>query len=352
MSLEDLRKGIDAIDEQIVHLLSQRAGIVERVRQEKANTERPIYDPGREAQLLRRICEIGADPLPLGSLRLIFKEIISACRALQSIRVAYLGPALTNTYLAALQQFGASAELRPCRSIQDVFDMVVRGETQVGIVPVENSLNGVVAESYDCLLETPLLINAESFLPIHHALLSKATLGEIKLVYSHPQVFAQTREWLRESLPGVGQIAMTSTAAAAKQAAEEEGAAAIAPGVAAEPYGLEVLAANIEDRPDNRTRFFVIGHDPAVRTGRDKTSIVFSTSHRAGSLHQALEPLHDHGINMTLIQSRPYRGTMWEYVFFVDFEGHVTDPTVAAALAALREQCSTLKVLGSYPTAD
>jgi len=352
MSLEDLRKQIDGIDDQIVRLLSQRAGIVEKVRDEKASSERPIYDPGREAQLLRRICEVGAAPLPFESLRLIFKEIISACRALQSIRVAYLGPALTNTYLAALQQFGASADLRPCRSITDVFDTVARGETQVGIVPVENSLNGVVAETYDCLLETPLQVSAEAFLAIHHALMARCGLGDVKLVYSHPQVFAQSREWLRENLHDVGQISMASTAAAAKQAAAEDHAAAIAPAIAADPYGLQVLAENVEDRPDNRTRFFVIGHEPAVPTGKDKTSIVFSTAHRSGTLHQALAPLHEHGINMTLIQSRPFRGTLWEYVFFVDFEGHVDDPAAKAALEALQEQCSSVKVLGSYPTAD
>lgn len=352
MSLDDLRKEIDDTDLEIVKLLARRAQIVERIRLEKAQSETPVYDPARETMLLRRICEIGAEPLPPQSLRAIFQEIIAACRALQVLKVAYLGPPFTNTYLAALKRFGTTAYLIPCRTIEEIFDVTERGETHVGIVPIENSLNGVVGETCDCLLETPLQVCAENHLEIHHALLAKCRLEDITVVYSHPQVFAQSREWLRDNLPDVEQISTSSTAAAAREAAHAQYAAALAPSIAAEPHGLDILADNIEDRPDNRTRFLVIAPRHANPTGKDKTSIVFSAAHRAGSLHEALEPFDRYGLNMTLIQSRPQRGRLWEYVFFVDFEGHVDDPNVARALADLRQRCSNLKILGSYPVAD
>lgn len=352
MSLDDLRKEIDAADVELVKALAHRAQIVERIRAEKAQSDTPAYDPAREAQLLRRICDMGADPLPVESLRAIYREIISACRALQILRVAYLGPALTNTYLAARKHFGASAQLTDCRTIEDVFGAAERGETQVGIVPIENSLDGVIGESCDCLLNTPLKVCAETYLPIHHALLAKCGMGDVTAIYSHPQVFAQSREWLRENLPDAEQIAASSTAAAARLAATTENVAALAPSVAAESYGLDILAENVEDRPDNRTRFFVVGRKIPAPTGRDKTSIVFSAAHRAGSLHEALGPLDAHGINMTLIQSRPSRARLWEYVFFVDFEGHVEDPHVRTALDDLHPHCQNLKILGSYPAAD
>ncbi len=352
MSLDELRKQIDATDADIVQALARRAQIVEQVREAKAQSDTPVYDPSREAQLLRRVCELGADPLPADALRAIYREIISACRALQVLRVSYLGPPLTHSHLAALKHFGASAHLVSSRSIEQVFRATERDETQVGIVPIENSLNGVIGETCDCLLETPLKVCAETYLPVHHALLATGELGAIRTVYSHPQVLGQSREWLRENLPDADQIAAASTAAAARLAAGEPHAAAIAPRIAAEAHGLTVLAENIEDHPDNRTRFFVMGRHDVAPTGRDKTSIVFSVAHRAGSLHHALEPLDEHGINLTLIQSRPSRSRLWEYVFYVDFEGHITDARVCAALDGLRPHSHNLKVLGSYPAAD
>jgi chorismate mutase/prephenate dehydratase len=352
MALDDLRRQIDDIDSEIVRLLGERFRVVAQVREEKAQSDAPIYDPAREAMLLRRICEMRADPLPISALRAIYQEILSASRAFQALKVAYLGPPLTNTYLAALKQFGTSAYLVPCRTVEDIFDVTERGEAHVGIVPIENSVNGIVAETCDCLVETPLRICLETYIPIHHALLSKCRLEDVKIVFSHPQVFAQSREWLRDNLPSVEQIASSSTAAAARQASREEYAAAIAPSISAEPYALNILAENIEDRPDNRTRFFVVGQSDSSPSGRDKTSIVFAASHRPGSLHDALSPLHRHGINMTLIQSRPAHAQLWEYVFFVDFLGHVTDPEIAGALDDLRQRCLNLKVLGSYPAAE
>ena len=270
MSLDDLRKEIDATDSEIVRLLAQRARIVERVRDEKEATHAAVYDPSREAQLLRRICEAGAEPLPAASLRAIYREIISACRALQFITVAYLGPPLTNTYLAALQHFGSQAQLCPCRSVEDIFSVTERGETHVGIVPIENSIAGVIGETCDRLIDTPLNIVAETYLRVHHALLAKCGLGDIKVVYSHPQVLMQSREWLRENLGGAEQIASASTAAAARQAAKTEYAAALAPAIAADENSLTVLAENCEDRPDNRTRFLVVGSRESRPTSRDK----------------------------------------------------------------------------------
>jgi chorismate mutase/prephenate dehydratase len=352
MSLDDLRRQIDATDAEIVRLLAQRASIVQQVRAEKAASDAPVYDPAREAMLLRRIAEMGADPLPVQSLRAIFQEIVSACRALQALKVGYLGPPLTNTYLAALKQFGTSAYLIPCRTVEDIFDVTERGETHIGIVPIENSVNGIVAETCDRLVDSPLHICLETFIPVHHSLLAKCRLEDIKIVFSHPQVFAQARDWLRENLPAAEQVASSSTSAAARQAAREDYAAACAPSIAAEPYGLNIIAENIEDRADNRTRFFVVGPADSTPTGNDKTSIAFTAAHRSGSLHDALGPLHRHGINMTLIQSRPSRAQLWEYVFFVDFLGHATDPKIAAALDDLRQTCLNLKVLGSYPAAD
>ncbi len=352
MSLEELRSEIDEVDGDIVALLSRRAGIVERVRTEKEATHTPAYDPAREARLLRAITARGAEPLPVESLDIIFREIISACRALQYIKVAYLGPPYTNTYLAALSHFGASAQLRACRAVDDIFGVAERKEAHVGIVPIENSIQGVVGETCDCLTETSLLIVGEHYLPIHHALMARCKLGDIRVVYSHPQVLMQTREWLRENLPTADQIATSSSSAAANQAAHTECSAALAPPVAAEPHGLQILAENCEDRPDNRTRFLVVGSNESKQTGRDKTSIVFATQHRAGALHEALGPLYEHAINMTFIQSRPSRGKLWEYVFFVDFEGHSREPEVAGALEQLRGHCAMLKVLGSYPSAE
>lgn len=352
MSLDELRQAIDETDEQLVKLLCRRVDIAREVGRVKSQSDSPVYDPAREARLIRRIIDLSGGAVPVESLRAIYREIISTCRAVQTLRVAYLGPPYTNTYLAAVRHFGSTSDLRPCRSVEEIFAMTERGDTQVGLVPIENSLNGVVGETCDELIRSNLRICAETLLPVHHALLARCSQAEITVVYSHPQVFAQCREWLRENLAEAEQVAMSSTATASDRAAHEATAAALAPAIAADAYGLNVIAENIEDRPDNRTRFFVVGPDDAAPTGQDKTSIVFSLAHRAGSLHQALAPLHEHGINMTLIQSRPSRDRLWEYVFFVDFEGHRTEAKVRQALSALEAQGIRIKVLGSYPAPD
>lgn len=352
MSLDDLRVQIDNIDAEIVEMLARRVEVVHEIRSLKSRTDRPVYDPAREARLLNRVAELAGGRIPTASVRSIFREIISVCRAMQVVHVAYLGPAYTHSYLAAIGHFGNVADLYPCRTVDAVFSCVERGECTLGIVPIENSLNGVVGETCDCLIQTPLKICAESLLPVHHSLLAKCALEEIQAVYSHPQVLAQCRVWLSDHLPGVEQIAASSSAAAGREAAQRDRAAAVAPAVAADAYELTVLAENIEDRPDNRTRFFVVGPYDAAPTGRDKTSVVFSLAHKAGSLHEALAPLHKHGINMTLIQSRPAKDRLWEYVFFVDFEGHRTDPQVSEAIAGLSDAGVHLKVLGSFPAVE
>lgn len=352
MSLDELRRQIDEIDGQLVRLLQQRADTARRIGQAKSASASAVYDPAREAQLLERIARMGAEPLPTDSLKAIYRQVISGCRALQALSVSYLGPQYTNTYLAALKQFGPTADLQPTRTVAEVFRATERERTKLGIVPIENSLQGVVGETYDCLVETSLKVCSEAYLPVHHALLANCEMRDIQTVYSHPQVLAQSREWLREHLPGVEQIAASSSASAAQKVAREPHGAAIAPAIAAEPSGLSVLAEDIEDRPDNRTRFFVLAAGDAAPTGKDKTSIVFSVPHRAGSLHDALAPLHNHGINMSLIQSRPARARLWEYVFFVDVEGHATDEQVMIALDELSAQSPHVRIIGSYPAAE
>ncbi len=353
MDLNESRDEIDALDDRLLELLVRRAKLSQQIGQHKQEQGQTAYDPSREAQILRRLTDQNTSPLPAEALRAIYREILSASRALQEpLRVAFLGPEHTFTHLAARQQFGSQAELLPAASITDIFGSVERGNCDVGVVPIENSTGGVVPETLDCFLDSNLTIYSELYVPIHLCLLANCPQDEIVTLYSNPQPLAQCRTWLRQNLPNVGITTMVSTAAAAQAAADDPTSAALAPQAAAEPYGLQVVAAAIEDIPNNRTRFFVISPKPAAATGRDKTSIVFSTAHQAGALHAALTPFARHSINLTLIQSRPSRGRLWEYVFFVDFDGYHTDAPVQAALAELDQHCPLLKVLGSYPPGE
>lgn len=351
MSLDELRDRIDRTDEQILDLLLERARIAQEIGRIKADKERPAHAPAREAELLAALLSRDLSPLDAEAVAGVFREMISACRALQTpLTVAYLGPEHTFTHAAAQKHFGRSCEFLSQPSIPDVFAAVEHARADLGVIPIQNSTEGVVGATLDCLLDTSLRICAEIYVPVHHYLVARCALDEIRAVISHPQVLAQCRRWLRESLPGTEQIPTSSTSAAAQAAANQEGLAAISPLEAAEAHGLSVLAENIEDLPNNRTRFFVIGDLDPPPTGSDKTSVVFSTPHRAGALHQALAAFAQHGINLTLIQSRPARGKLWEYVFFVDFEGHADDESPARALAELRDYCALLKALGSYPS--
>lgn len=355
--LEQIRRRIDEVDAQLQELLNERARCaqeVARIKQE-AGSENHYYRPEREAQILRDIKSRNQGPLSAEEMARLFREIMSACLALeQRLRIAFLGPQGTFTQAAALKHFGHSVETVPLPAIDEVFREVGSGAAHYGVVPVENSSEGVVNHTLDMFLASSLKICGEVQLRIHHHLLAKAgTMGDVQRVYSHQQSLAQCREWLDRHLPGAERVALSSNAEAARRAAAEAqpGVAAIAGDAAAEIYGLTTLAQNIEDDPENTTRFLVIGHQQVPASGNDKTSLLVSAENRAGALYQLLAPFRDHQISMTRIESRPSRRGMWEYAFFVDIEGHVDDPNVKQALEELQQAATLFKVLGSYPCA-
>ncbi|MRR49681.1 MAG: prephenate dehydratase [Rhodocyclaceae bacterium] len=349
--LGKLRDGIDRIDGDVLRLLSERAKLAQRVGEIKHGN---IYRPEREAQVLRRIAETNPGPLPEGAVRTIFREIMSACLALeQPLRIAYLGPAGTFTESAAKKQFGSAPSFTPCLTIDDVFRAVESGNADYGVVPVENSTEGAVGRTLDLMLASPLMICGEVALRIHQNLLTKGdSLEGVTRIYSHAQSLAQCHEWLNRNAGHLPRVPVASNAEAARLASVEEGACAIAGEAAARLYELNVLAANIEDDPNNTTRFLVLsGHD-AGPSGRDKTSFVCSAQNKAGAVHDLLTPLKNHGVSMSKFESRPARGfggSRWEYVFFIDVDGHRQDPAVIAALEDLRGCVGFLKELGSYP---
>ncbi len=347
--MNDERQRINEIDEQIARLLQERAEMAHAIGRIKAEQDRPAYDPAREAEILRRMSETEG-PLSGAALQSVFTEIISACRALeQPVHVAFLGPENTFSHQVVRKRFGSQAVAVPMPTVSEIFRAVEAEQAGAGVVPVENSTGGVIPETLDCLLDTGLSICAEAHIPVHICLLAPGTLAQVRTLYTHPQPLAQTRAWLREHLPAVEVKIVSSTVVAAQEAAVDPTGAALATAEAGEAAGVQVLAENIEDVPSNRTRFFVIAPQDARPTGRDKTSMVFATAHRAGSLHEALGVLSAHGLNLTLIQSRPMRGQPWQYVFFMDFEGHREEEAVQMALEELQGHCSLLKVLGSYP---
>ena len=352
-NLSELRRQIDAIDDQILELLNRRAGVVIEVGRAKAGEQKEFYVPSREQAIYERLTAASAGPFPKEAIRRVFREIISASLSLeQPMKVAFLGPQATFTHVAAMQQFGFSAQLVPQKSIPAVFDEVLRGRAHYGVVPVENSTEGVVSHTLDMFMESDLKINAEILLGISHDLLSRSgRLEEVRKVVSHPQALAQCRKWLEENLPDIPLVDVASTALAAQMAAEDETAAAVASEMAATLYGLQVLKPKIEDNPNNFTRFLVIGTKTPERTGRDKTSVMFSTKDEPGILYRMLEPFSKRGINLSKIESRPMKKKAWEYIFFLDMEGHIAEEGVSAAIEELRGYCQFLKVLGSYPRA-
>ncbi len=348
--LRKLREQIDGIDEQVLRLLNQRAAVAKEIGDIKGGN---AYRPEREAQILQRLREHNPGPLSDESVVRLFCEIMSACRALeQAIAVAFLGPRGTFSEEAALRRFGSAAQSVPCGSIDEVFRVVEAGNAHYGIVPVENSTEGTIGLTLDLLLQTSLKVCGEITLPIHHALLGNANrLDAIHKVYSHPQSLGQCHEWLNQNLSRAARLQAASNAEAARLAAEEAGAAAIASEKAANLFGLAVIARNIEDDPRNTTRFLVIGKDDVAPSGRDKTSLVMSAKNVPGAVHELLGPFANHGVSMTKLESRPSRTGLWEYVFYVDIEGHQQVGAVARALEELREKAAFLKVLGSYPVA-
>lgn len=348
--IESIRKRIDALDRRLVKLLSARARLAQRVGRLKAGA---AYRPEREAQVLRGILAENRGPLSNPALARLFTEIISACRALEdSLKVVYLGPPGTFSQEAAVKHFGGLAALVPCASIDEVFRQVETGAAGYGVVPVENSTEGAIGRALDLLLSTPSKICGEVMLPIRQCLMNRSgRLGDVGKVYSHAQSLAQCQQWLARNLPKAERVAVVSNAEAARLAARERRAAAIGPRTASALYGLKLIARNVEDEGKNTTRFLVIAEHDAAPSGRDKTSLVMSTRNVPGAMHELLTPLAVNQVSMSRLESRPSRTGLWEYVFYVDLEGHQQDPAVARALAELKQKASLLKILGSYPTA-
>lgn len=353
--LGPLRKRIDRIDDQLLRLLNRRAALAVAIAARKAETNAPVYAPGREKGVLARLVAANRGPLRDGDVRAIFTDVISASRGLeQHLRVAYFGPEGTYTHLAARRQFGHAAAYVPLATIGDVFREVEAKRAQVGVVPVENSSEGMVAHTLDLLVASPLHVCAEVALPVRHCLLVRpgTALGAVRRVCAHPQAVAQCRRWLAARLPGVPVIEEASNARAAQRARAERGTAAIAAAEAAALYGLRAAAEGIQDEAGNVTRFLVLRAEDAERpSGDDKTSIVVSVRDEVGVLARLLQPFARHRIDLIKIESRPLRERPWEYYFFLDLKGHRQQRKVAQALAAVGRRALTLRVLGSYPTA-
>lgn len=353
MELDELRRRIDQIDSAVLDLLNDRARLVLEVGRWKAAHNQEFHVPQREEEIYARLLAQHAGPFPTPAIRSVFREVISACLSLeQPLRVAYLGPRATFTHLAAMQRFGLSAEFLAMRSITDTFAEVEKGNADFGVVPVENSTEGSVSPTLDMLVDSSLLISGEEVVEAALHLMSKVgDLGEVRKIYSHPHGLGESRRWLETHLPQVPTVETNSTGAAAETAASEPGAAAIASELAANLYGLSILRRRIEDHPNNFTRFLVIGKKSAPPGSADKTSILFSIKDRVGALYRMIKPFSDRQINLTKIESRPSKKKVWEYVFYVDFQGHADEAKVREALDLLREECVFLKVLGSYPQA-
>ena len=354
MGINELRKEIDGIDQRLVELLNKRAEVALEIGRHKQQTKKSFFAPERERQVMTRVTTLNKGPMPNTALSAIYREIISASRALeQPVTIAYWGPPATNTHMASILKFGSSCNFIPTDTIPDVFSEVERQRAGYGVVPIENSTEGVINHTLDTFLESNLKICSEVYLPITHNLLSKAgSLDEIKRVYSIPTAAAQCRNWLRANLPNVEIVDVSTTAKGAQLCADEPTSAAIATTLAAEVYGLNLVAEHIEDNPQNRTRFLVVGFNEPSPCGKDKTSIMFSVSHKAGSLFRAMSAFEKYDINLTMIESRPTKLTPWEYVFFMDCQGHIKDASVQKALTALQEHALFVTVLGSYPEAE
>jgi len=350
--LSEFRRRIDKLDSQIIKLLNERASIVVDIGKTKRGSNAPIYDPDREQNVLRRIAKLNEGPLLPKTLQAIYREMMSGSFALQkSLRVGFLGPAGSFSHQTAMRKFGASVEYEPLTDIEAVFEEVERSHCDLGVVPVENTTGGDVVDTLDCFIDSHVMVVAEVMAEVHHNLLANCPLEEITAIASKPEVFAQCRQWLSSQGRQEDFINVASSARAAEMAASEKGLAAIGSALAAELYDVKVAFANIEDNPNNRTRFFVIGTTAAPVSGDDKTAIMFTTRHEAGALADALNVFSRFGINLTNIASRPSRRREWEYYFFVEAEGHCRDDNVAKAIDAARSHCGEMHVLGSFPRA-
>ncbi len=353
--LSPYRQRIDKIDARLLALLNERGRLVKDIGTIKLKQGQSIFAPGRERDVIRRLRGANQGPLPHEAVENVFREIVHACRDLQKrLTVAYFGPEASFSHAAALKSFGQSATLLSARTISEVFAEVDKGRADFGVVPIENSTGGGVYHTLDMFIESPLSICSELELPVHHYLLSRSapSIEKVKTLFSHYQALSQCRKWVDTHLPKAHIVESTSTAEAARQAARLSGSAAIASRLAATHYGLNVLASRIEDVARNYTRFLVIGSAELQPTGRDKTSIMFSIKDHVGALYDMLVPFKKAGLNLTKIESRPTRQRVWEYIFFVDFLGHRTEPRVQKALSQLEKSCEFLRVLGSYPRSE
>lgn len=354
MEISEVRKKIDTIDKQLVEMFNERARCALEIGKMKGKNAKSIFAPEREKQVLASVLKNNKGPLGDKTMAAIFREIISACRALEKpITVAYFGPAGSNTHIASILKFGDSTEFIPSNTIPDVFSAVERKEANYGVIPVENSTEGIVNHTLDMFLLSDLRICAEIYAPISHNLLSSGNdISQIKRIYSIGQAIAQCRNWLAAHMPGVEILEVSSTAKGAKMCEGYPTSAAIASSLAAREYNLNILADGIEDNPHNRTRFLIIGNSKPQPSGKDKTSVVFAVPNKSGSLYHALTVFDSEGINLTMIESRPTKQMPWEYIFFVDCQGHENDEHIQKALAKLGEMAMFVRVLGSYPEAE
>ncbi len=352
--IKKLREEINNIDAHILDLLNKRTEIALEIGTTKKDKQITPHSPDREMEILKRLEQLNPGPFPNSVLKAIYREIFSVSISLrQPLKIAYLGPSATFTHLAAQRQFGLLTQYKPESTIKGVFEAVERGECHYGVVPIENSTAGVVNYTLDVFIDSELKIASEIMLEVSHNLLSKTgKKSDIKKIYSFPQATAQCRGWLEENLPGIPVIEEMSTAAAAERVSKDPGAAAVASELAASIYNLQFVEKGIEDRKYNYTRFLIIAKDFPAKTGRDKTSIMFSIKDKAGALYAILKPFAKHKMNLKKIESRPSRRKAWEYIFFVDMDGHIEDKKVKKAIDEVKKECLYLKVLGSYPSAD
>jgi chorismate mutase/prephenate dehydratase len=350
MKLEKLRRRIDNLDKKIIRILNSRANISLSIARLKQKSGKSVYSPDRERDVLRKIAKANKGPLTASALESIYREIMSCNLAMNApLKIAYLGPQATFTHLAALKRFGTQVAYTPCDSISDCFTEVEKGNADYGVVPIENSIEGVVSHTLDMFMDSDLKICSQVILDVTHNLLANCAKDKIKRVYSNPSVFGQCRVWLQNNLPEAELIEVSSTTRAAQIASKEKYSACIASALAAKVYKLRVVVSDIEDSPHNITRFMVIGKSDVSPTGCDRTSVMFSIKDRVGALHDMLAPFKKYGINLTKIESRPSKKKAWDYYFFVDLDGHRESPRVKKALAELENKCNFLKILGSYP---
>jgi len=349
--IKSLRQKIDSLDGHILTLLNERAKIALEVGKLKSESRMDPYNPQREGEILNRLESQNPGPFPLRAISPVFREIISACRSLEAeLAVAYLGPPATHTHLACIERFGSAVNALPKETIPEIFEGVEKEKANFGVVPVENTTEGMVNRTLDMFIDSEVKICGEILVRISHDLLARdGKPEEIAKIYSHPQALAQCRRYLSKNFPKVELAETVSTAKAAQMAAGEPKAAAVASSLASGLYGLKVVESRIEDYPHNYTRFLVLGRQICGRTGKDKTSLLFSIPDSPGSLYQILRPFSEKAINLTKIESRPIKDQPWEYVFFVDFEGHNTDPHIQEAISELQKNVLFLKFLGSYP---